>query len=198
MIKTTIKNQYAIITLQKEPVNSMNLEFWLVLQKEFQALESNPTIRGVLFKSGLERDIFTAGNDLNELYAPKTSESRFIEFWMVQNQFLAHLSKSKLVTVAALNGACPAGGTALGLACDFRIACADTMMGLNETALGISVPPYWVKLMVSVIGQGKTDKLVQFAQMVPAKECLQIGLVDQLVETRKELYPTAEAIIQKV
>ena len=33
-------------------------------------------MRGVIFASGLDRDVFTAGNDIKELYAPRTSEAR--------------------------------------------------------------------------------------------------------------------------
>jgi hypothetical protein len=34
------------------------------------------TVRGVIFASGLQREVFTAGNDIKELYAPKTSIAR--------------------------------------------------------------------------------------------------------------------------
>ena len=33
-------------------------------------------VRGVIFASGLKRDVFTAGNDIRELYAPQTSRAR--------------------------------------------------------------------------------------------------------------------------
>ena len=36
-----------------------------------------PQVRGVVFCSGLKRDVFTAGNDINELYAPLTSLERY-------------------------------------------------------------------------------------------------------------------------
>lgn len=34
-------------------------------------------MRGVIFASGLQREVFTAGNDIKELYAPQTSISRW-------------------------------------------------------------------------------------------------------------------------
>lgn len=34
------------------------------------------TVRGVIFASGLQREVFTAGNDIKELYAPQTSIAR--------------------------------------------------------------------------------------------------------------------------
>ena len=33
-------------------------------------------VRGVIFASGLQREVFTAGNDIKELYTPQTSIAR--------------------------------------------------------------------------------------------------------------------------
>ena len=41
-----------------------------------QALETLSDVRAAIWTSGLERDVFTAGNDIKELYAPNTSLSR--------------------------------------------------------------------------------------------------------------------------
>jgi Delta3-Delta2-enoyl-CoA isomerase len=41
--------------------------------------------------------------------------------------------------------------------------------------------------MSAVVGQGKADKLVQFAISVPGIEAKSIGLVDEIVETEEEL-----------
>lgn len=60
-------------------------------------------MRGVIFTSGLQRDVFTAGNDLAELYAPLTSEERYTRFWLVSTTFLARLLRSPLVTVRLSN-----------------------------------------------------------------------------------------------
>lgn len=34
-------------------------------------------VRGMIFASGLRRDVFTAGNDIKELFAPLTSQQRY-------------------------------------------------------------------------------------------------------------------------
>ena len=74
MIKTERKeNGIAIIRLAKEPVNSMDTAFWLQLKSHIDALEADKSCRRVLFLSDLKKNVFTAGNDLNELYAPKSS-----------------------------------------------------------------------------------------------------------------------------
>lgn len=52
---------YAIIALAKKPVNSLNTEVWEQLKEAFDKLEQNKSIRGVIFTSGLDRPVFTAG-----------------------------------------------------------------------------------------------------------------------------------------
>jgi 3,2-trans-enoyl-CoA isomerase len=71
-----ITSNYARLILKRKPVNSMNLEVWIQLDKALTDLENNQNIRGVIIQSGLDRNVFIAGNDLMELYAPKTSAER--------------------------------------------------------------------------------------------------------------------------
>ena len=70
-------------------------------------------------------------------------------------------------------------------------------MGLNEVAIGISVPGYWIKLMTSIIGQGKADKMCQYARMIGADEALKIGFVDQVLESADELVLAATKAAQE-
>ncbi|KAI8906529.1 ClpP/crotonase [Powellomyces hirtus] len=198
-INTTVKpGGYAELSIQREPVNSMNLEMWEQLTAALDKLEQDPKVRGVIFHSGLARPVFTAGNDIKELYAPATSGDRYLKFWSISNKFLARLSNSPLLTVAAIKGACPAGGTCLAMACDFRIITENGSMGLNEVALGIPVPAKWVKLMSTIIGQGRADKMCQFGKMVGSKEALAIGFVDKVVADEETLMPTAQKTIEQL
>eukprot|EP00208_Stichococcus_sp_RCC1054_P003301 CAMPEP_0206141370 /NCGR_PEP_ID=MMETSP1473-20131121/12685_1 /ASSEMBLY_ACC=CAM_ASM_001109 /TAXON_ID=1461547 /ORGANISM="Stichococcus sp, Strain RCC1054" /LENGTH=267 /DNA_ID=CAMNT_0053535911 /DNA_START=273 /DNA_END=1076 /DNA_ORIENTATION=+ len=181
---------YAIATIAREPVNSMNLELWLELLRVLQQLERDPQVRGVIWASGLRRDVFTAGNDLKELHAPSTSQSRHKEFWVTQTTFLARLKRSPLLTLAAIRGACPAGGCCMALACDLRFMTENGAIGLNEVALGIPVPDYWAQLMARTIGVGPADRQLQLARMATAEEAKALGLVDQ-VTTSEQLLPMA-------
>ncbi|MCX6128818.1 MAG: enoyl-CoA hydratase-related protein [Proteobacteria bacterium] len=188
---------YALLTLCREPVNSMNLDLWRQLAAALDALEANPKVRGVIFQSGLKKDVFTAGNDLLELYAPQSSEERYRDFWVTQNKFFARLYRSPLVTVAAIRGACPAGGCALALCCDYRIMSDFGMIGLNEVALGIPVPEYWAKLFKRTVGQRQAERLLPYGLMVSAEEALKIGLVDSLLSVQ-ELSQAAEEAMKKM
>ncbi len=187
---------YAILTINREPVNSMNLDLWRQLATALDALEADPSVRGVIFQSGLKKDVFTAGNDLMELYAPQTSAERYRDFWVTQNRFFARLYRSPLATVAAIRGACPAGGCALALCCDYRVMTDFGNIGLNEVAIGIPVPAYWAQLMQRTIGQRSAEKLLPYGLMPKADEALRIGLVDALVPAEALTRAAEETIAQ--
>lgn len=180
-----IGGQYGIVALQNAPVNALNLDVWTQLLAALTRLESDPSVRGLLLTSGLDRDIFTAGNDLLELYAPKTSAERYRQFWLNQTHFLSRLYRSRLVTVACIRGHAPAGGCCMALCCDYRIWTSDTpqaRMGLNEVALGILVPQYWAQLLTQTVGgRGRADRLLLGGQMVGAEEAVQLNLVNEAV-----------------
>lgn len=131
-----------------------------------QQLEADSRVKGVIFASGLKRDVFTAGNDLKELYAPGTSFEAYSHFWTLQNEFLAKLYASSLVTVSAIRGACPAGGCIISLCCDHRVMTHQGTIGLNEVLLGIPVPKFWGRVMVQRIGEGATEKLLLAGRLV--------------------------------
>ena len=107
--------QCLIVKIMKEPVNAMDLSLWSELatvldaaEKSFREAAKNkndhnaPRVCGIIWSSGLVRNIFTAGNDINELHAKKTTKQRYKHFWKVSNEFLARLYCSPLATVAAV------------------------------------------------------------------------------------------------
>jgi len=188
---------YAIISLKKEPVNSMSLEFWQALQAAYDTCEADRTVRGVIFTSGLKKNVFTAGLDLKELHAPSTSEERLFTFWRTLSKVLISVYSSKMVTIAAIPGACPAGGCCLSLCCDYRIITKDGSMGLNETAIGIPVPMYWVRLMADTVGQRNAEYLLQTGALPKAPQLLELGMVDKVAEGKADVLSAAEAEMQK-
>jgi len=186
-----------VLTLGREPVNTMDSALWGELTRALAGLEAAHTAglargkpashpfypRAVVIESGLRRDVFTAGNDIGELYAPATSQAAYTAFWVLQNAFLARLLVSPLATVAAIRGACPAGGCALALCCDARLLLEGpaAAIGLNEVALGIPVPKMWAALLARVVGQAPAERLCMGAVLVKAREAAAMGLVDGLV-----------------
>ena len=170
------------VWLEREPVNSMTLELWTALGVALTALEGDESVRGVVFASGLKRAVFTAGNDISELYAPQTTKKRYRAFWLAQTSFLSRLLKTRLATVCAIRGACPAGGCVLALCCDYRVQTVEGSFGLNEVALGISVPKYWAELFLSrCVDRVKGERLLQLGGLLKPHEARELGLIDEVI-----------------
>ena len=68
---TKTQFSYAIVEINNPPVNALTTELWTDLTAALAQCEQDSAIRGIVICSGLEKDIFSAGNDLLELYAPK-------------------------------------------------------------------------------------------------------------------------------
>lgn len=188
---------YAVLTIKKEPVNSLDLGMWVALEAALDALEADKSVSGLILISGLQRDVFSAGNDLLELYAPKTSLERYTEFWVVSNRFLVKLYRSRLVTVAAVRGASPAGGCIMALCCDHRILTTTGTIGLNEVLLGIPVPKFWGMLMTRVLGTA-AEKVLLTGKLMTPQEAKAVGLADLLVEGHESLLPAAEKLMSQL
>ena len=108
MLSVTTQDAIAIVSLQKEPVNSLNLDAWVALSETLDKLEKDPGVRCLIIQSTVQRPVFTTGNDIMELYAPNTSKERYGKFWTISNKFLARLLVSPLLTICAIKGASPA------------------------------------------------------------------------------------------
>lgn len=181
----------AVVTMAKEPANTMSMDFWRELHSLILAIEADREVRAIVFLSGLQRNLYAAGLDIKELYPPTTSKARLAEFWDIMSRTMIKLYTTPLMTIAAIKGAAPAGACGLSMCCDYRIITRDGTMGLNEAQLGMTVPWNWTNLLVSTVGQRQAEKLLFTGDMPPAPRLLEIGLVDAVVEGPDALLPAA-------
>jgi len=187
----------ALVALGNEPVNIMSLQLWKELGAAVDALEADAEVRAVIFHSGLKKSVFTAGLDIKELYAPLTNHERFTEYWMALSTAMIKIYSSKMVTAAAIKGACPAGGCMLSLCCDYRVITADGSMGLNEVQIGLPVPTYWIDLFKQTSGHRQAELMLETGAISGAAKLLELGLVDAVVESADQVVPAAREEVKK-
>ena len=80
------------------------------------------------------------------------------------------------------------------MCCDYRIMSNDVpnaVIGLNEVALGISVPRYWVQMYVQQLGVLRAEQSLLTGRMLTPSEALAGGLLHSLVP-KADLIPAAE------
>lgn len=116
---------------------------------------------------------FSSGMDRNELSAGRVGEP-FFRHWV---RALNRLEDMDKLAVAAIRGHCLGGGLQLALACDFRLAAEDAILGLGATRHGL-VPDGAVLRLARVVGVGRAKELALLNDEISAAEARAIGLVN--------------------
>ena len=84
-------------------------------------------------------------------------------------------------TIAALNGVAIQTGFSLALACDFRIAAESARMGSATLRFALLPDEGGQHLLVQHLGLAKTLDFLMRKRIVPAREALELGLVNKVV-----------------
>ena len=175
----------ATLMLQSPPINALSLPLVTQLTAAVRELEADDSIRGFVLASSSSR-VFSGGIHLPELLlGDNGSTDGIATFWSAFQQLALVLHGTPLASVAAVSGACPAGGCLLALCCDERLMAHDvkgTTIGLNEAAFGL-VPPYWLcDLLVGAVGSRRAESMITRGTLLGPGAALDAGLIDELVE----------------
>jgi len=133
---------------------------------------------------------FCAGTDLAETREMPQDE-RLDKSEMARRLF-ARLSRSPLVSVAALNGLAFGGGLELAMACTFRVAAPHASVSLPEIKLGL-LPAYGgTQFLAALVGSARALDLMLTGRRVPADEALAMGLLSRVLAPGED--PLARAL----
>lgn len=185
----------ASVTLNRpEALNVYNIQMRDDLYEVLSAIKDDDEVRVGIFKGAGER-AFCAGADLSEfLTAPSPTEARRIRFERdVWGLFLSIPQP----LIAAVHGYVLGSGIEIALCCDIRIASDDAKFGLPEVGLGIIPAAGATQTLPRTIGRARALEMLLTNRWIDAKEALQIGLVNKVVQ-REKLIETAEEIAGKI
>ena len=116
---------------------------------------------------------FIAGADISEFgKAPKGAS-----LFDVQNA----IENSPKPVVAAIHGTALGGGLEVALCCHYRVAVPSARCGLPEVNIGLLPGAGGTQRLPRIVGVEKALEMVTSGQHVPAKACLEMGLVDEIV-----------------
>lgn len=177
-IKITVRENIALLTLNRGRSNTINAEMVEELKDIFQNIEKDDNIFGVIMTG--KDDYFSAGLDLVELF--DYTEDQLKSFWEHYFLLIFILVSFKKPLVAAINGHAPAAGTLLSLCADYRImARGNFSIGLNDVALGLIVPDSSFQLYSSCIGRQRASTYILEAHIMNPEEALNIALLNEVV-----------------
>jgi methylglutaconyl-CoA hydratase len=124
---------------------------------------------------------FCAGMDLDNL---KQLIGRSGEQNLKDSETMAGLFRTlhdfSKVTIAAVNGAAIAGGTALATLCDFTLSVPGAKFGYTEVRIGF-VPGIVSTYLINNVGEKRARDLLLTGRLFDAEEAHQLGLVNEIV-----------------
>ncbi|CAK1544954.1 unnamed protein product [Leptosia nina] len=187
-------DEIAIVTMQRPPVNSLNLELLQALSKTLDEL-STSDFRAMVLTSA-SPTVFSAGLDIMEMYKPDLKRAE--QFWSTLQDVWLKLFESNLITAAAINGHAPAGGCLLAMSCEYRaMVSGKYSIGLNETALGIVAPRWFMDCMLNTISQREAEIALTTGKLFSVEEALKVGLIDETAKDKEDAINKCLGFIEK-
>ena len=165
----TIEDGVAVVTLDSPPVNALSANVRDGLFDAFTQANASDADAIVLICDGRT---FIAGADISEF----GGERKGANLPDVQ----ALIEGSSKPVVAAIHGTALGGGLEVALCAHYRIAVPSAKCGLPEVNLGLLPGAGGTQRLPRIVGVEKALDLICFGTHVPAQECLDAGLVDEM------------------
>jgi 3-hydroxypropionyl-coenzyme A dehydratase len=167
--------EVALVTLQRpEKRNALSIELRLELADALRALSGDDGI-GCVVLTGAGA-AFCSGMDTSQFGGDRANRERLVETSTVAFQAVGDCRRP---IVAAVNGPAVAGGFALALLCDLRVASKSALFGYPELPRGI--PPSYAAAR-AVLPATVAQELCLTGRIVKAPEAQKLGIVREVAE----------------
>ncbi len=175
MLNTINHGHVRELQLAKAPVNALNTELVELLTKSVRDAQAEC---GAIVLSGRE-GMFSAGLDVVELM--QLDRDGMTIFWAAFFELLETVACSSIPVAAAVTGHSPAGGAVLFMFCDYRVMSrGDYLTGLNETRVGLIIPPVLQNAMARLVGPRVAEQMLVAGAMIGPEDAKKTGFVDAL------------------
>ena len=179
----------ALVTLRRaEKRNALSIELRQELAESFDGLSEDETV-GCIVLTGAG-SAFCSGMDTSQFGGDLDNRRLLVETSAVAFQALRGCRRP---VVAAVNGPALAGGFALALLCDLRVAASVATFGYPELPRGI--PPSYAAAR-AVLPATVAQELCLTGRVVRATEAQRLGIVREVVSG--DVVPRALELAQRI
>jgi cyclohexa-1,5-dienecarbonyl-CoA hydratase len=172
-IQTELREGVAYLTLNRAPLNWLNIEMMEEFNAYLEGLMKEGTLKllviqamGKAFCVGVE-----VADHLGDL-APKMIGTFHRMFRL--------MDAVKVPSLAVVNGSALGGGCELALYCDMVIATERAKFSQPEIQVGV-FPPIAALVLPRIMGRKKAMELILSGDTISAQEALSLGLVNKVV-----------------
>lgn len=188
-IKTEINGEVAVLTLDRNPLNVLNIAMMKEMNDFLDSLQGNDALKVLLIRATGKS--FSAGVDVGEHLGDQV-----VEMIEVFHGIFRRMDALGLVSVAEVQGAALGGGCELAIYADIVVSSAKAKYGQPEIQVGV-FPPVAALVMPRISGRKKAMELVLTGDIIKADEALAHGLVNHVVPP-EELTEKTDAIVAKL
>jgi enoyl-CoA hydratase/carnithine racemase len=182
--------EVALVTLERpEKRNALSIDLRMELADAFERLGADDEVGCVLLTGA--GTAFCAGMDTTQFGGEPEHKRRLIETSTGAFQAVGRCPRP---VVAAVNGPALAGGFALALLCDIRIAARSATFGYPELPIGI--PPSYASARAA-LAPGVARELCLTGRVIDAEEALRLGVAGEVCDDA-ELLPRALALATSI
>ncbi|AWR94742.1 enoyl-CoA hydratase/isomerase family protein [Acidianus brierleyi] len=160
-----------------DKLNAINLKMINEIDSILKDFETDNEIRVVIFTG--KGKAFCAGADISQFKELNTMTAW--NFARKGRELMDYIERFMKPTIAMINGYALGGGLELAMACDFRIASEDSMLGLPEINLGIYPGFGGTQRLVRLVGKPKAMEIMMTGDRIRADEGERIGLINKVV-----------------
>src|SRR5580700_4886742 len=184
-----VRGGIAVVRMQNPPVNSLGLELRAGIVAALARAEDDPAVKAVVIIGSGKG--FSGGADIREFGTPKSFAPP--NLLMV----LRAVEECGKPVIAAIDGICMGGGLELALACHYRIATADALIGLPEVKLGLLPGAGGTQRLPRAVGVERALNMIVSGNPVRAKELRGTALFDAMAsgDLRAAALDLARALI---
>lgn len=182
----------AVLTLNRpEQRNPLDKHTIAALNAHLDELLEDPEVRAVVITGA--PPAFSAGGDLRGYLDLYRDPDGFRAFLDAIRHLFDRLEGGRLFSIAAVNGACVAGGFEMSLACDLIVAGRSARLGDGHLKFWQLPGGGGSQRLPRAVGFATAKRLFYTHELLPAEEALALGLAcavyedDELVDRAVEL-----------
>ena len=183
----TVEGDIGVLTLNSPPVNALSAPVREAIHEGIKQAIADDKVKAIVLIC--DGRTFIAGADITEFGKAPSGPSLFDAQDMIEN--------APKPVIAAIHGTALGGGLEVALTCHYRVAVPSAKCGLPEVNLGLLPGAGGTQRLPRIVGAQKALEMMTAGTHVGAKQCLEMGLVDELVEEGK-LREGAIAFAKKV
>jgi len=172
-VQTELKDGVATLTLNRPPVNVLNIEMMEEINTYLEELKKEKSLKLLVIQAAGKA--FSAGVDVGEHLGDLVY--KMIE---VFHKMFRLMDALKVPSIAVVNGSALGGGCELALYCDMVIATEKSKFGQPEIQVGV-FPPIAALIFPRMMGRKKAMELILAGDTLSAQEALDLGLINQVV-----------------